>query len=121
MVLVMEPVYIVSIVISAIVFVLLVICFYVIARRRREEDELRVEQDAVYSDPKLAKMEYDIAFYDDDMPRPDGTVRDKQVTIDDVISGRSAHSAGENAIFAKADDGVEEISGHYEPEEDSDK
>ena len=118
MVSVMEPVYIVSIVISAIVFVLLVICFYVIARRRREEDELRVEQDAVYSDPKLAKMEYDIAFYDDDVVRT-APREDTQVTIEEVMSGDGGPSftAEESAIFAKADDGMEEISGHYEPED----
>ncbi len=113
----MEPVYIVSIIVGAIIFVLLICCFYVLAKRRREEEELRAEQDAVYSDAGIAKMEYDIAFYDDDMPGPDGSVTDKQVTIDDVLSGKSAHSAGENAIFAKADDGMEEISGHYEPDE----
>ena len=31
-----------------------------------------------------------------------------------------AHTAEENAIFTKADDGMEEISGHYEPEEGAD-
>lgn len=117
MVIVMEPVYIVSIAVCAVVFVLLIICFYVLAKHRAADEALKVEQDAVYSDPKLAKMEYDIAFYDDDIPGADGSLNDKQVTIDEVLSGKSAHSAGESAIFTKADDGMEEISGHYEPEE----
>ena len=40
------------------------------------------------------------------------------MTIDDVIGAdEEPLSAGESAIFTKADDGMEEISGHYEPED----
>lgn len=115
----MEPVYIVAIVVSALMFVLLIISFCVIAKRRKEDEERRVELDAVYSDPKLAKMEYDIAFYDDDIPRPEPSREDKQVTIDEVIAGEAEprFTAVESAIFTKADDGMEEISGHYEPDD----
>lgn len=98
----MDAVYIIAITISAIIFVLLIACFYVLATRRKEEERQHAELEAVYSDPKLAKMEYDIAFYDDDIVRP------------------AAHTAEESAIFTKADDGMEEISGHYEPEEGAD-
>ena len=102
---------------------LLMICFYVLAKQRRLDELLRAERDAVYSDPRLAKMEYDIAFYDDDIVRPAAhTEADTQVTIDEVIAGAEvpAHTAEESAIFTKADDGMEEISGHYEPEEGAD-
>ncbi len=115
---VMEPVYIVSIVLCAIMLILLIICFYVIAKRHREEEDRQAELEAVYSDPKLAKMEYDIAFYDDDSLRP-AAREDRQVTMEEVLGGEEQKSfnAGENAIFTKVDDGMEEISGHYEPEE----
>ena len=114
----MDPVYIVSIVLCAIMFILLIICFYVIAKRHREEEARQAELEAVYSDPKLAKMEYDIAFYDDDSPRP-VSGEDRQVTMEDIIGGeeQKPFTAGESPIFTKADDGMEEISGHYEPEE----
>lgn len=114
----MDDVYIVSIVTASVMLVLLIICFYVLARQRRAEELLRAEQDAVYSDPRLAKMEYDIAFYDDDLAATTASGEDEQVTIDDVIGAdKTPLSAGESAIFTKADDGMEEISGHYEPEE----
>ena len=114
----MDAVYIIAITISAIIFVLLIACFYVLATRRKEEERQHAELEAVYSDPKLAKMEYDIAFYDDELPVPRVPGEDKQVTIDDVIGAdEEPLSAGESAIFTKADDGMEEISGHYEPED----
>lgn len=119
----MDAVYIIAITISAIIFVLLIACFYVLATRRKEEERQHAELEAVYSDPKLAKMEYDIAFYDDDIVRPAAhTEADTQVTIDEVIAGAEvpAHTVEESAIFTKADDGMEEISGHYEPEEGAD-
>lgn len=119
----MDTVYIIAITVCAIIFVLLIACFYVLATRRKEEERQRAELEAVYSDPKLAKMEYDIAFYDDDIARPAAHGEcDTQVTIDDVMSGTdgNSYSAEESAIFTKADDGMEEISGHYEPEEGTD-
>lgn len=114
----MDAVYIVSIVTGSVMVALLMICFYVLAKQRRLDELLRAERDAVYSDPHLAKMEYDIAFYDDELPVPRVPGEDKQVTIDDVIGAdEEPLSAGESAIFTKADDGMEEISGHYEPED----
>ena len=114
---VMDPVYIVSIVLCAIMLILLIICFYVIAKNHKEEEERQAELEAVYADPNLAKMEYDIAFYEDDSPRPDSR-EDRQVTMDEVMGGETKNpfTAGESAIFNKVDDGMEEISGHYEPE-----
>ena len=52
----MDAVYIIAITISAIIFVLLIACFYVLATRRKEEERQHAELEAVYSDPKLAKM-----------------------------------------------------------------
>lgn len=114
----MEPIYIIAISVSSLILLLLVICVYVIAKKHRDEFEKSVELEAVYSDPDLAKMEYDIAFYDDDVVRT-APREDTQVTIEEVMSGDDGPSftAEESAIFAKADDGMEEISGHYEPED----
>lgn len=115
----MEPIYIIAITVGAVVLALLIICFYVLAKKRRDSIELRLELESVYSDPNLAKMEYDIAFYDDDMPVQPAHAEDTQVTIDEVMAGadKAPLTAEESAIFTKADDGMEEISGHYEPDE----
>lgn len=112
----MDAIYIVAIAVSSIILLLLIICFVSISKKRSRYLAFKAEMDAVYSDPNLAKMEYDIAFYEDDLPGTDGTLKDRQVTIDDVVSGKNAQTAGENAIFTKADDGMEEIAGHYQPE-----
>ncbi len=111
----MEPIYIVAIAVGGVVLLLFLICVYVIAKKHREQIERRIELEAVYSDPKLAKMEYDIAFYDDDLPRAVPHTEDKQVTIDDVMSDEDM--TVQSAIFTKADDGMEEISGSYEPDD----
>ena len=110
----MEPIFIVAIAVGGVVLLLLLICIYVIAKNHRQAMEKSAELEAVYSDPKLAKMEYDIAFYDDDILRSPQSTEDKQVTIEDVMSGDEL-TAEESAIFTKADDGMEEISGSYVP------
>mgnify|MGYP001625833438 FL=1 len=115
----MKLVYIVAIAVGSLILLLLIICFYVIAKRRKQEEELRAEQEAVYSDPALAKMEYDTAAYDI-TPRPAVPAEEKQVTIEDVIEEGRAEKGDaplSKDAFGKPDDGMEEISGHYEPEE----
>lgn len=119
----MEPIYIIAIAVGAVVLALLIICFYVLAKKRRDSIELRLELESVYSDPNLAKMEYDLAFYDEDMPVQAPRTEYTQVTIDEVMAGEddSPLTAEESAIFNKADDGMEEISGHYEPTDTDEK
>lgn len=119
----MEPIYIISIAVGGLIFLLFIICLCVIAKMRKRAEELRAELETVYSDPDLSKMDYDIALYDDETSAKIAAMRvkdDTQVTIDDVMadSDKSAKSrAADEAIFSKIDDGVEEISGHYEPED----
>lgn len=108
----MEPIYIIAIVVFAIIFVLVIACVYVLSKQHMFAEEERAELNAVYSDPNLAKMEYDIAFYDDIPIRTQKTEGDTQVTIEDVM-GDGSHAPG-GAVFTKVDDGMEEISGHYE-------
>ena len=114
----MEPVYIVMIC-SACVFAALLLIYFLYSDKAKKETARKQEElERAYSDKNLAKMEYDIAFYDDELPVPRVPGEDKQVTIDDVIGAdEEPLSAGESAIFTKADDGMEEISGHYEPED----
>lgn len=114
----MEACYIVMIC-SAVVFVGLFALFIVLTvkKRRREEAE-RSALEAAYADKNLAKMEYDIAFYDDETYRL--MHRGGQVTMDEVIVNNSADAeekkqpSSEGAIFTKIDsEGVEEITGRF--------
>ena len=100
----MEPIFIVAIAVGGVVLLLLLICIYVIAKNHRQAMEKSAELEAVYSDPKLAKMEYDVAFYDDDILRSPQSTEDKQVTIEDVMSDDEL-TAEESAIFTKAEGG----------------
>lgn len=105
---------------SAVIFAALVglFIFLTVKRRRKEEEAEKVLENA-YADKNLAKMEYDIAFYDEETYR---LMRgNSQVTMDEIISDNASSEAGadnqpsaEGAIFAKIDsEGVEEITGRF--------
>ena len=121
----MEPVYIIAIVVCVLIFILFCASIYVIAKGYRREEAAKAEQKKVYSDPKLAKMEYDIAFYDEEtaakLAASSEEREDSQVTIDEVLTDgerpvSSERTAEEDAIFNKPDEGMEEIAGCYEPD-----
>ncbi|MCD8373174.1 MAG: hypothetical protein LUD27_07735 [Clostridia bacterium] len=118
----MEPIYVVAITVGAVFLVLLGVCLISYLRRREAAKDLKEELDETYSDPDLAKMEYDIAYYDEEIQSRINAMnqkRDEQVTIEDVMRGTSAPSVSpeQEAIFAKIDDeGMEEISGNYKPD-----
>ena len=89
------------------------------------EETARAEQNKFYSDPELAKMEYDIAFYDEEtaakLAVSAGEKEALQVTIEEVLTDEEhaapvGRTAEEEAIFNKPDEGMEEIAGCYEPE-----
>lgn len=69
-----------------------------------------------YSDGKLAKMEYDLAMYDDETKKLlNRTAENSQVTIDEIM-GNDAPSSADAPLFAKIEDeGVEEIKGNFKP------
>ena len=119
----MEPVYIIAIVVGALIFILFCASIYVIAKGYRQAEQARAEQEAVYSDPKLAKMEYDIAYYDEEtaakLASSAEEKADAQTAEDDLPESQPAapvRTAEEEAIFNKAEEGMEEIAGCYEPE-----
>ncbi len=120
----MESIYIVAIVVGSVVLFLFAICLLVMIRNHRREIKKREELESVYSDPNLAKMEYDLAVYDEETNARIVAMRiknDTQVTIEDVMenSGKSSksHYDLDEISFNKVDDGVEKISGHYVPED----
>ena len=119
----MEPIYIIAIVVGALIFILFCVSIYVIAKGYRREEKARNVQKAVYTDPKLAKMEYDIAFYDEETAAKLASAEDKaasHVATDEVSENNEAsvsaeRTAEEEAIFNKPEEGMEEIEGFYEP------
>ncbi|MCD7728875.1 MAG: hypothetical protein LUI60_03065 [Clostridia bacterium] len=117
----MEAIYVIAIVVGAVIVILLAAFVLSYIKRRENAKDLKEELDETYSDPGLAKMEYDIAFYDDETQNKINAMNqktDEQVTIEDVISSDAPASPEENAIFAKIDDeGMEEISGNYNPQD----
>ncbi|MCD8308741.1 MAG: hypothetical protein LUD19_02715 [Clostridia bacterium] len=121
----MEPIFIISIVVGGVVFILLLFYLANLIKRCKAARELKEELDETYTDPNIAKMEYDIAYYDEDIQSRINAMNiktDKQVTIEEVIHGEEqAVPPEEDALFAKIDDeGMEEISGNYRPEDKKD-
>ena len=120
----MESVYIIAIVVGVLIFIMFCVSIYVIAKGYRREEEARNEQKTVYSDPKLAKMEYDIAFYDEETAAKLASAEDKavsQMTTEEISEDSEApvyteRTAEEEAIFNKPEEGMEEIEGFYVPE-----
>lgn len=106
-------------------FLALLIAYIVISvRRNARRKEEAVMLSSAYTDGDIAKMEYDIAFYDVDMG--DGTAKETphhQMSIDDIESGDDKAKDGEkaeDAILTRVDEeGVEEITGNYKPENET--
>ncbi len=122
----MEHVYVVAVVVGVLIFILVCACIYVIAKGYRKAEADRAEQKAFYSDPELAKMEYDIAFYDEEtaakLAASAERRSDAQVTIEEVLANASeGRTAEEDAVFNKTAEGMEEISGSFEPEKEGDE
>lgn len=72
-----------------------------------------------YSSKNLAKMEYDIAFYEKDS---EGDKSEEQVTMDEVINTAQTHTQDfEMSIFNASEfEGNKEIVGKYNPDTDTD-
>ncbi|HIU80293.1 MAG TPA: hypothetical protein IAC67_05195 [Candidatus Coproplasma excrementipullorum] len=114
----MQPVYIVMICAAAL-FALLLLAYFKHAENAKKLNERKEEElQKVYSDKNLAKMEYDVAVYDEETRKLLSPHADSQVTMDEVIEkddGKEEEkpSAGE-ILFGKVDDeGMEEITGNF--------
>ncbi len=109
----MEPVYIVMIC-SAVLFVILLSAYFVYAdfqkrNNMRKEEEL----EKVYSDKNLAKMEYDVAVYDEETRKLMTPRSTYQVTMDEVIQ-KDEKEPTEDVNFGKMEsEGVEQITGNF--------
>ena len=113
----MELDYLVAIVVGG-VFVLFFLIFLVLAAYREQKHEERMALiEKTYASPELLKMEYDTAFYDDEVADKlfGGNRVETQVTIEDVLTDKSLNqSLQQESVFSKIDvEGLEEITGNY--------
>ncbi|MGN0818432.1 MAG: hypothetical protein ACI4L9_05615 [Candidatus Coproplasma sp.] len=115
----MEPVYIVMICAGGVFLILLLAYFLVYTKQKKIK--LRESQKLLeaYSNGKITKMDYDLAFYDEETRKLLGGATEGQVTIEDILSSDSASveevtKKTDEAIFNKIEnEGVEEITGNY--------
>ncbi len=119
----MDVVYIIAIVFGGIFLLLFLICIILwgLAIKRNTARFAAIEE--MYASDNLNKMEYDNAFYDDDVADMIyGTAVDTQVTIDEVLTERRAKAAAlsaEESVFGKIEsEGLEEVTGNYNPDDD---
>lgn len=104
-------------------FLTLFIIYIVIAVRRGSKlkrEKLRLT--SAYTEGDIAKMEYDIAFYDVDMfDMSKKETPEHQMSIEDIENASvSSDDSKKAAILTRVDDeGVEEITGNYKPEEEN--
>lgn len=126
----MQTIYIVMIFAASLFAVLLLAYIIYACYTKRLNSRKLAELEKAYSDKNLAKMEYDVAVYDEETrnildPKPV-----TQVTMDEVIKkdkadsdddkksddsgNKEQQSDGEEAIFSKVDnEGMEEITGNF--------
>lgn len=103
---------------------LFLICFLIFivltSRNRKREAALWEGLESMYSDKNLALMSYDFAVYDAELERLLNKRQsgDGQLTIDDLMGSDGA--VNYDSIFKSVDsEGLEEITGNYIPEDNS--
>lgn len=107
-------------------FALLLLAYFLKADAAKKfEQRKREDLQKAYADKNLAKMEYDVAVYDEETRKLMNPKTDSQVTMDEVVKTSSEEdekkpepeekklSAGE-ILFGKVDgEGMEEITGNF--------
>lgn len=113
----MELEYIIAICAGS-VFLLLFLIYLILAHKRRKNGiELRKHLDRAYTPKNLKKMDYDLAYYDEETAKRilDSKIAEEaQVTIDDILApfGKTENpSDGDD----NDEDDSEELIGHYKP------
>ena len=121
----MQPIHIVMI-LAAVLFVILVAAYFMYADKMKKINETKAEElKKTYSDKNLAKMEYDVAVYDEETRKLlTHEKSESQVTMDEIVPDEKERASdavlsSEDALFGKGDDeGMEEITGTYKGDDD---
>ena len=113
----MEPKYIVAIVALGVFLILFLVFFVLLARRRKTEAKLQAWLQEVYSDKNLIKLDYEDVAGDEIAQTADRTVR-QAGDIDYVTRDESEEVQSSEDAYAKIEaEGIEEITGNYNPEQ----
>lgn len=103
------------------VFGFLLFMYMLIELERWKRDrKIKKSLEAAYADKNLAKMEYDMAFYDDEAFLKDRSAdNSRQVTIDDVLNPNDEEDVkqSEKALFVRIESVENDVLvGNYKPE-----
>ena len=113
-------------ILAAVLFVILVAAYFMYADKMKKINETKAEElKKAYSDKNLAKMEYDVAVYDEETRKLlTHEKSESQVTMDEIVPDEKERASdavlsSEDALFGKVDDeGMEEITGTYKGDDD---
>lgn len=117
----MKPEYIVTIVACSLFLILFLIFIVVHFRRKKRNEELMRGIESAYADKNLVKMDYDCAVYDAETERLIAAKQQAggQMTIDELMDGGEVSAVVDETVFKTVDtDGLEEITGNYEPDKE---
>ena len=103
----MELKYIIAIVAGAVFLILLVISLVVYFKNRIKQMLFRANISAIYRDKNLALIDYDCGLEEESLKILSAALSEGQITIDDVLF---------DGAVTPADEGIEEITGNYEPD-----
>lgn len=112
----MEPKYIVAIVALGVFLILFLIFFVLLARRRKMEAKLQAWLHEIYSDDNLIKLDYEDVAGDETAQTSDRPVR-QAADVDYVTREESEEVQPEDAYAKIETEGIEEITGNYNPEQ----
>ncbi len=115
----MEPLYILFVCAGGVFVVLLLALMLASIEGWRRNSDIRKELSKTYGDKNIAKMEYDIAFYDGDLyARGSRSDSAKQVTFDDVFGGDEDEGEEDELSRFKpiGETHSNVVVGHYDPE-----
>lgn len=103
----MELKYIVAIIAGALFLILFVVALVVYFKNRIKQKIFRANIADVYTDENLAHIDYDCGLEEESVRIASASHPDGQITIEDVLF---------DGAVSPADEGIEEITGNYEPD-----
>ena len=114
----MEPKYLVALAAVGLFFILLIIFFILLAHRRRKEEKLQAWLNNFYSDKNLIKQDYETNGEDEIAVPDDRSVRQSEDNSEKNGEENEEIQLKIEEAFPKIEsEGIEEITGYYNPEQ----
>lgn len=103
----MELKYIVAIVAGALFLILFIIALVMYFYNRRKQRLFQANIAEIYSEENLVLIDYDCGLEEESLRILSAALSEGQITIDDVLF---------DGAVSPVDEGIEEITGNYEPD-----